>query len=51
MSSETTFPYNNPFVDPSIRETPDALQGEATLFVTEDASLTLGADSLIVLGK
>lgn len=48
--SERSLPVDNPFVDPSIHETPSALQGEATLFVAEDASLTLGADSLIILG-
>ncbi|THV77358.1 sphingoid long chain base kinase 4 [Aureobasidium pullulans] len=47
--SERSLPVDNPFVDPSIHETPSALQGEATLFVAEDASLTLGADSLIIL--
>jgi sphingosine kinase len=48
--SEGSLPADNPFVDPSLHETPSALQGEATLFVTEDASLTLGADATIILG-
>jgi hypothetical protein len=48
--SEGSLPTDDPFVDPSIYETPSALQGEATLFVTEDASLTLGADATIILG-
>jgi sphingosine kinase len=48
--SEGSLLDDNPFVDPSIYETPSALQGEATLFVTEDASLTLGADATIILG-
>ncbi|KAH0366752.1 sphingoid long chain base kinase, partial [Aureobasidium melanogenum] len=47
--SEGSLPADNPFVDPSLRETPSALQGEATLFVSEDASLTLGADATIIL--
>ncbi|KAI5251981.1 sphingoid long chain base kinase 4 [Aureobasidium subglaciale] len=42
---------DDPFVDPSIYETPSALQGEATLFVSEDASLTLGADATIILER
>lgn len=48
--SEGSLPADNPFVDPSLHETPSALQGEATLFVSEDASLTLGADATIILG-
>jgi sphingosine kinase len=48
--SERSLPADNPFVDPSLHETPSALQGEATLFVSEDASLTLGADATIILG-
>jgi hypothetical protein len=48
--SEGSLPTDDPFVDPSLYETPSALQGEATLFVTEDASLTLGADATIILG-
>jgi hypothetical protein len=48
--SEASLPADNPFVDPSLDETPSALQGEATLFVSEDASLTLGADATIILG-
>lgn len=48
--SERSSPADNPFVDPSLHETPSALQGEATLFVSEDASLTLGADATIILG-
>lgn len=48
--SEASLPADNPFVDPSLHETPSALQGEATLFVSEDASLTLGADATIILG-
>ncbi|KAG9544435.1 hypothetical protein KCU77_g18285, partial [Aureobasidium melanogenum] len=47
--SEGSLPADNPFVDPSLHETPSALQGEATLFVSEDASLTLGADATIIL--
>lgn len=48
--SEGSLSADNPFVDPSLHETPSALQGEATLFVSEDASLTLGADATIILG-
>ena len=48
--SEGSLPADNPFVDPSLHETPSALQGEATLFVTEDASLTIGADAIIIFG-
>lgn len=48
--SEGSLPADNPFVDPSLHETPSALQGEATLFVSEDASLTLGADAIIIFG-
>lgn len=49
--SEGAQPTDNPFVDPSIHENEGVLEGgESTLFVTQDASLTLGADSLIVLG-
>jgi len=45
--------YNgsNPFADPSIGEEQQHFVENATLSVGRNASLTLGTDSLIVLGN
>lgn len=42
---------SNPFADPSIGEEQERLVENATLSVGRNASLTLGTDSLIVLGR
>lgn len=42
---------SNPFADPSIHEDTGHAVGESTLTVGRNASLTLGTDSLIVLGS
>ena len=42
---------SNPFADPSIHENQRDLAEESTLTVGRNASLTLGTDSLIVLGQ
>lgn len=41
----------NPFVDPVLSDPPPSSIEETTLIVGRTASLTLGTDSLIVLGK
>ena len=41
---------SNPFADPNIHEDADHAGEESTLTVGRNASLTLGTDSLIVLG-
>ncbi len=41
---------DNPFVDPSVNDQPVGLADELTLPVGRNAFLTLGTDSLIVLG-
>ena len=51
--SSTDIINNNPFVDPSINGSRDSqpnFDGEATLIVGRNACLSLGTDSLIVLG-
>lgn len=48
--SDGTPPADNPFVDPQLDgDQQGSLEADSTLFVTHDASLTLGADALIVL--
>lgn len=41
----------DPFIDPSLHESEDPLEIDSTLLLTHNASLTLGAESLIVLGR
>lgn len=41
----------DPFADPSVGEQQRNTVGETTLTVGRNASLTLGSDSLIVLGR
>lgn len=41
---------SDPFADPNVIGGPREYAGEATLSVGRNASLTLGTDSLIVLG-
>ena len=41
---------SNPFADPSLRDDEHHFVQESTLSVGRNASLTLGTDSLIVLG-
>jgi hypothetical protein len=43
--------HTNPFEDPSIGEDHGYIVDSSTLSVGRNASLTLGTDSLIVLGK
>lgn len=42
---------DDPFTDPSFHEYEDPLEIDSTLFFTHNASVTLGAESLIVLGR
>ena len=42
---------SNPFADPSVYEEQPHYVDDSTLSVGRNASLTLGTDSLIVLGK
>jgi hypothetical protein len=50
MTSETTV-ESNPFADAAIVDEQRDFVGESTLAVGRNASLTLGTDSLIVLGS
>ncbi|GAB7350922.1 hypothetical protein MBLNU459_g1433t1 [Dothideomycetes sp. NU459] len=49
--SDGTRPADNPFVDPHVDEDQASLETDSTLFISHGASLTLGADSLIVLDE
>ena len=51
MTSENNEPVTNPFEDPAFRNEQRSLVDEATLNVGRNASLTFGAESLIVLGQ
>ena len=42
---------SDPFADPNVSGSQQDLGQDATLLVGRNASLTLGTDSLIVLGK
>jgi hypothetical protein len=50
METQYTDDVLNPFADPTLVEDQRSFVGEATLNVGRNASLTLGTDSLIVLG-
>lgn len=50
MSHESVVP-SDPFKDPPVTNDPREDVEESTLVVGREASLTLGTDSLIVLGK
>ena len=47
----SAFEAGDPFTDPLHDSLQDELEQNATLIVNRNASLTLGTDSLIVLGK
>lgn len=47
---EPQYADDDPFADPTLVEDQQTFVGESTLDVGRNASLTLGTDSLIVLG-